>query len=334
MVYEAVGASGVAFDVIKHLGPNGVFIFTGVPGRKGPIEVDTDYIMQDVVLNNQVILGSVNAPPHSLPGSHPRSRHIRAKVAGCGSLADHRALSDRAGAAAACERRRRNQERDCGGVMNERIGSMFPFRCATAWCTGPVTRRSARLQTLHIANGDACNLSQISHQRAHRHSHGCAAAFSARTGQGMETMPIAATVGPRASDRDSRSGADSSDGTGAASSGQRRTRAVQDQKLRSSTGRRTNFRRQFVYIPEDTAHYLAECGVQTVGVDYLSVGGYETDSAETHRALLGAGIWIIEGLNLEHVEPGDYELICLPLKNRGKRRRTGTSSPAPTANEN
>jgi threonine dehydrogenase-like Zn-dependent dehydrogenase len=65
VVYEAVGASGVAFDVIQHLGPNGVFIFTGVPGRKGPLEVDTDYIMKDVVLKNQVILGSVNAPPHS-----------------------------------------------------------------------------------------------------------------------------------------------------------------------------------------------------------------------------------------------------------------------------
>lgn len=64
LVYEALGASGLAFDVIQHLGPNGVFIFTGVPGRKGPIEVDTDCIMRDVVLNNQVILGSVNAPPH------------------------------------------------------------------------------------------------------------------------------------------------------------------------------------------------------------------------------------------------------------------------------
>ena len=65
VVYEAVGASGVAFDVIQRLGPNGVFIFTGVPGRKGPMEVDTDYIMKDVVLKNQVILGSVNAPPQA-----------------------------------------------------------------------------------------------------------------------------------------------------------------------------------------------------------------------------------------------------------------------------
>jgi arylformamidase len=49
-------------------------------------------------------------------------------------------------------------------------------------------------------------------------------------------------------------------------------------------------------------------------VDYLSVGGYETDNTETHRALLGAGAWIVEGLDLSQVEPGDYDLICLPIK--------------------
>ena len=64
VVYEATGASGFAFEAIKHLGPNAVFIFTGVPGRKGPIPVDTDRIMRDMVLNNQAIVGSVNAPPH------------------------------------------------------------------------------------------------------------------------------------------------------------------------------------------------------------------------------------------------------------------------------
>ena len=51
-----------------------------------------------------------------------------------------------------------------------------------------------------------------------------------------------------------------------------------------------------------------------MGVDYLSVGGFETGGAETHRILLQAGIWIIEGLILRDVEPGEYELVCLPLK--------------------
>lgn len=65
VVYEATGASGVAFDVLKHLGPNAVFVFTGVPGRKAPIPVDTDQIMRNMVLNNQLVLGSVNAPPQA-----------------------------------------------------------------------------------------------------------------------------------------------------------------------------------------------------------------------------------------------------------------------------
>jgi threonine dehydrogenase-like Zn-dependent dehydrogenase len=65
VVYEATGASTVAFDVMKHLGPNAVFVLTGVPGQKGPIPVDTDEIMRNMVLNNQLVLGSVNAPPQA-----------------------------------------------------------------------------------------------------------------------------------------------------------------------------------------------------------------------------------------------------------------------------
>jgi arylformamidase len=74
------------------------------------------------------------------------------------------------------------------------------------------------------------------------------------------------------------------------------------------------FEEDFIFIAKDGAEYLAERGVRAVGVDYLSVGGFKEDAVETHRALLGAGIWIIEGLNLSGVEPGAYELICLPLK--------------------
>jgi arylformamidase len=38
------------------------------------------------------------------------------------------------------------------------------------------------------------------------------------------------------------------------------------------------------------------------------------DGPETHQALLGGGVWIIEGLNLSQAGPGDYDLICLPLR--------------------
>jgi len=57
LVYEATGASSIA--------TNGVFVFTGVPGRKAPIEVDTDVIMRNLVLKNQVVFGTVNAGPEA-----------------------------------------------------------------------------------------------------------------------------------------------------------------------------------------------------------------------------------------------------------------------------
>jgi threonine dehydrogenase-like Zn-dependent dehydrogenase len=61
LVYEAAGASSVAFDLMQALGPNSIFVFTGVPGRKAPIPVDTDLLMRNLVLKNQVVFGTVNA---------------------------------------------------------------------------------------------------------------------------------------------------------------------------------------------------------------------------------------------------------------------------------
>jgi len=61
LVYEATGASAIAFQMIKALGINGIFVFTGVPGRKAAVEVDTDVLMRNLVLRNQVVFGTVNA---------------------------------------------------------------------------------------------------------------------------------------------------------------------------------------------------------------------------------------------------------------------------------
>ena len=69
-----------------------------------------------------------------------------------------------------------------------------------------------------------------------------------------------------------------------------------------------------MYLSATAAQYLAERQVRLVGVDYLSVGGFRADGVETHQALLKAGIWIIEGLNLKRVPPGRVQLLCLPLK--------------------
>jgi threonine dehydrogenase-like Zn-dependent dehydrogenase len=61
LVYEAVGESKVSFEVMKVLGINGVFIFTGIPGPKPPLPIETTTLMRNVVLKNQAVVGTVNA---------------------------------------------------------------------------------------------------------------------------------------------------------------------------------------------------------------------------------------------------------------------------------
>jgi arylformamidase len=69
----------------------------------------------------------------------------------------------------------------------------------------------------------------------------------------------------------------------------------------------------FIGVSDAGARYLVERGVKVLGVDYLSVEAYKTPGAPAHHALLGAGTIVIEGLNLRDVEPGVYEMFCLPL---------------------
>ena len=169
-----------------------------------------------------------------------------------------------------------------------------------------------RRASLSLANGDECNLSEI-RGSAHSGTHMDAPKHFLAGGDAIEGMPIAAGIG--------------------------RARVIQIQdpeqiridelapyhlakgervlfKTRNSARfwKTNQFHQDYVSIPPDTARYLADLGVRTVGVDYLSVGPIGSEGAETHRVLLEAGIWIIEGLNLEAVEAGEYELCCLPLK--------------------
>jgi arylformamidase len=75
----------------------------------------------------------------------------------------------------------------------------------------------------------------------------------------------------------------------------------------------TEFQEDFVAVTEDGARWLVEHGLLLVGVDYLSVAPY-SDPVPTHRTLLGAGIVVVEGLDLSAVPRGFYDLYCLPLK--------------------
>jgi glucose 1-dehydrogenase len=63
LVYEAVGHSHFALQALQVLGTNGIFVLTGVPGLQAFTEADPARLMRDMVLKNQVLLGTVNAGP-------------------------------------------------------------------------------------------------------------------------------------------------------------------------------------------------------------------------------------------------------------------------------
>ncbi|HJQ12011.1 MAG TPA: cyclase family protein [Gemmatimonadaceae bacterium] len=74
------------------------------------------------------------------------------------------------------------------------------------------------------------------------------------------------------------------------------------------------FHKDFAYIAPDAAQLLADAGVQLVGIDYISAEQFGAPAPLTHRTLLGKNIPIVEGLALDRVAAGDYDLIVLPIK--------------------
>jgi len=73
------------------------------------------------------------------------------------------------------------------------------------------------------------------------------------------------------------------------------------------------FHTDFIGVTEGGARFLVDRGVKVLGIDYLSVEQYKTPGAPAHHVLLGGGTIVIEGLNLRDVDPGIYEMFCLPL---------------------
>ena len=161
-------------------------------------------------------------------------------------------------------------------------------------------------------NGDLCTVSHIE-MSVHTGTHMDAPLHFLQGGATMEQMPIDATVGPARviliEDRVAI----------------RREELLRHNLLAgervlfktvnsAKSWNTDQFDEDYVFIAADAAAWMATCGIRTVGVDYLSVGGFRQDMLETHQTLLRAEIWVIEGLNLCDVEPGAYDLVCLPLK--------------------
>jgi arylformamidase len=165
-------------------------------------------------------------------------------------------------------------------------------------------------QTMFLDRGDSYNLTILA-MSAHTGTHIDAPRHFLRDGAGVETMPLDVMMGPaRVVDVDDPEAVRARHVPGDLQPGERvlfRTRNSTEYLAKP------HFVEPFIYVARDAAQALAEARVALVGIDYLSVGGFHTDLVETHEILLGAGIWVVEGIRLAHVQPGEYELACLPL---------------------
>jgi arylformamidase len=169
-------------------------------------------------------------------------------------------------------------------------------------------------QILFMDRGDICNLSKMA-MSVHTGTHMDAPRHFVNSGVSMDALPLDAVLGEarviEISDpvaiRPGELPADIAAGE----------RILFKTRNSRELWAKPGFQEDFVYISREAAEILAAKGVRTVGVDYLSIGGFHTDMVETHEAILGAGIWAIEGLDLSRVEPGRYEMACLPMKLAG-----------------
>ena len=70
----------------------------------------------------------------------------------------------------------------------------------------------------------------------------------------------------------------------------------------------------FAALTADAARWVVDRGIRLIGIDYLSIQLFADKDSTTHHVLLSDEVIIVEGLDLRAVEPGEYQLTCLPLK--------------------
>jgi arylformamidase len=134
-------------------------------------------------------------------------------------------------------------------------------------------------------------------------------------GSDVETLPLAALIGPaRVVTIEDESAIRAEEIEGAHLQGIER---VLFRTRNSDYGPDAPFVTDFVHLDPTAARLLVDLGVRLVGVDYLSVESFSAPEPLTHRALLSAGVVIVEGLDLREVSAGDYTLCCLPLRLAG-----------------
>ena len=162
-----------------------------------------------------------------------------------------------------------------------------------------------------IARGDSSNVSTL-HMSAHTGTHVDAPRHFFDEGPGTESLPLELLIGrARVIEVTSRAGVAAKDLDAIDFSDDIR---VLIKTLNSRLWGAPEFHEDYVGVLESGAKHLVEQGIKVVGVDYLSVEKFHNPGAPAHHILLGAGTIVIEGLDLRGIEPGLYEMFCLPLR--------------------
>jgi len=161
-----------------------------------------------------------------------------------------------------------------------------------------------------IARGDSSNVSTL-HMSAHSGTHVDAPRHFFDEAPGTEALPLEMLFGrTRVAEVRSRRGIDADELAALNLSEDLR---VLFKTANSRLWGTSEFHKDYVGVTEAGARFLVDHGIKVVGVDYLSVEIFKTPGAPAHHSLLGGGVIVIEGLNLRDVEPGMYEMYCLPL---------------------
>ena len=162
-----------------------------------------------------------------------------------------------------------------------------------------------------IARGDSSNVSTL-HMSAHTGTHVDAPRHFFDEGAGIEALPLDLLLGrARVIEIGSRAGIAAEDLRAIDFSDDIRVLfKTHNSRLWGSP----EFHEDYVGVTESGATHLVEHGLKVVGVDYLSVEQFVNVGKPAHHVLLGSGTIVIEGLNLRDVEPGIYEMFCLPLR--------------------
>lgn len=166
-----------------------------------------------------------------------------------------------------------------------------------------------------MASGDSANVSRVV-LGTHSGTHVDAPRHFMDAGRAVDELPLDSLIGPCrvvdvpvAPGRSPITAAEIARGAGSPPA-RRLLLKTPNSSLWSSGA----FTPDFAYVTPEAARWIVNAGVRLVGVDYLSIEEFKKPGAPAHHILLEAGVVIIEGLNLAAVTPGDYELVCLPLR--------------------